>query len=211
MSNPFTQSSTTPASPIRPEQSVYRMSTSNHTTRSLPIDTNPPQTPTTPAFLPSTPVSPPGAWSPRTPTSPATQAVAKRKSSASIRRKPVPLEMDDMALPTFQLGTPRTNTSSAPGTPSTPSSVLRTPGAPPTYVLPVNPPSYPAGSSTSPYVPRHDAQALGIDTGLGQSRATLEDLPRYTEDMETEPQTLARSLWKWGWLCPLLWAVGMCM
>ncbi|ORY28033.1 hypothetical protein BCR39DRAFT_446188, partial [Naematelia encephala] len=40
---------------------------------------------------------------------------------------------------------------------------------------------------------------------------THEDLPRYTPDTQTEPKTLARGLWRWGWVCPLFWAVGMCI
>ena len=42
-------------------------------------------------------------------------------------------------------------------------------------------------------------------------RTSNEALPRYAEEAQTEPKTLARGLWRWGWVCPLLWAIGMTM
>ena len=40
---------------------------------------------------------------------------------------------------------------------------------------------------------------------------SVEDLPRYAEETQTEPKTLARSLWLYGFLLPLLWVIGSCM
>jgi len=212
MSGPSASPPLTPTTPARAARSVSSTFTSNHTTRSLALEIFPGQTPSNPVLAPSA-ADPPLAYQlVKTPTIPTTPALGSRQSSASIRRKPVPLELDDLDPPSLQLTTPRLSTSSSTSTtPSNPSSFRRTPGAPPIYVLPVDPPAYPVDSSGVSNTLRHDALALGIDTGPSQSRTAVEDLPRYTEERETEPQTLARSLWKWGWLCPLLWAIGMCM
>ena len=48
------------------------------------------------------------------------------------------------------------------------------------------------------------------DTTSPFSRST-ECLPQYTEETRTEPKTLARCLWLWGWLFPPLWIIGMFM
>ncbi|KAL7423078.1 hypothetical protein Q5752_002377 [Cryptotrichosporon argae] len=88
---------------------------------------------------------------------------------------------------------------------------------PPVYVLAVDPPlhlpspSDPAGAP--PYTP-----PPGQPARTGQSNPTFgvtlerdvpEDLPTYAEDCETEPKTLARGLWRWGFAFPLLWFIGM--
>ena len=81
---------------------------------------------------------------------------------------------------------------------------------PAAYVLPVDTlPSTPAYFSSSTLVP-HGGQSLDVDTGMRRYSAE-EELPRYVPQEETEPATLAKWLWTWGWLCPILWAIGLCM
>lgn len=38
-----------------------------------------------------------------------------------------------------------------------------------------------------------------------------EDLPTYAIETQTEPATLARGLWRIGFVVPILWIIGMCM
>lgn len=244
MSDPFASPTfaTAPSSstPVRPARSTHRLSShSVMTTRSLPLEDVPPlpelSTPASPASsyftspfsdahtslrTPSTPsrALPPSAYGDNDET-----RLSRKKSSTSIRRKPVPHHLDDIDLPTPSLpfssnglGSPISR-AGTPGTPVTPTR------APPTYILPVDPPSYhheqprPQNQPLQHHqglgstLPPHDAAMTDIDTAVGADIISVEDLPRYAEQKETEPQTLARSLWKWGWLCPLLWAIGMCM
>jgi hypothetical protein len=77
---------------------------------------------------------------------------------------------------------------------------------PPVYDLLITPPAYPEAVIT---VRSHTHPVL--DTSYQQSHISREDLPVYAANTETEPQTLARGLWVWGWAIPLLWIVGMCM
>lgn len=58
--------------------------------------------------------------------------------------------------------------------------------APPRYILEVAPPLYDVAHSS-------------------------DELPVYNEENATEPKTLARSCWLWGFLFPLLWLIGMSM
>lgn len=50
-----------------------------------------------------------------------------------------------------------------------------------------------------------------IDMPLHIPYSRFENLPVYAAEPETEPQTLARGLWLWGWGFPVLWIIGMCM
>lgn len=76
-----------------------------------------------------------------------------------------------------------------------------------------HPPIY-AGGSNHPYSHSEPSRSgvyveSGLPTpGAGRSR---EQLPMYAEDVQTEPETLARKCWLWGFLFPLLWLVGMAM
>ncbi|WVR09757.1 hypothetical protein IAU60_006833 [Kwoniella sp. DSM 27419] len=84
-----------------------------------------------------------------------------------------------------------------------------------------HPPSYPGQGITSHPEPPLES-SVDLTAGLGylsESGATApsptgwstDELPLYTEDTRTEPLTLARGLWLWGFLCPLLWFLGMCI
>ena len=75
--------------------------------------------------------------------------------------------------------------------PTTTTSQMSTP---PRYILEVAPPSY----------------AIDIECGVPTARSA-EDLPIYNEENATEPKTLARSCWLWGFIFPLLWLIGLCM
>ncbi|WWC72679.1 uncharacterized protein I206_106643 [Kwoniella pini CBS 10737] len=50
-----------------------------------------------------------------------------------------------------------------------------------------------------------------VATGSSYTLPSSDELPCYAEKTQTEPKTLARALWKWGWCCPLLWFIGMCI
>lgn len=67
------------------------------------------------------------------------------------------------------------------------------PSSPPRYVLDVAPPLY------------------DIESGLPSPSRSQENLPVYNEENATEPKTLARACFLWGFACPLVWIVGMCM
>ncbi len=113
-----------------------------------------------------------------------------RKSTTSIRRKPVPATTTVPIDSELASITPFNHDLE-----------------PPTYILqsdlPTNqerPPTYPQ-PNLRPAYHLSDTHTL----------APAESLPRYAEETQTEPKTLARGLWRFGWLCPLLWAIGMCM
>ncbi|CAD6586969.1 MAG: hypothetical protein TREMPRED_004614 [Tremellales sp. Tagirdzhanova-0007] len=83
----------------------------------------------------------------------------------------------------------------------------------PTHSL--EPPSYPLVNDRQPFPtraqpPSYAAPELELAGRLDTVDPLSSDtLPQYAEEAQTEPKTLARSLWKWGWVCPLLWAIGM--
>jgi hypothetical protein len=82
------------------------------------------------------------------------------------------------------------------------------------YILAVDQPATPSSLPPPEYPTSYASSSqhlYEVDSRNQSTHSAIEDLPRYAEEEETEPKTLARSLWKWGWLCPLLWAVGMCM
>lgn len=181
-----------PSTPTRPARS----SPSSASSQSLP-----PLTPDT-----FTPVR---DHSLDTPGTPPTTSPSRRKSTASIhtRRKPVPLSPEhDIALedlrgralntPTTAATDPFSDTRYAPSTSSV---------EPPRYVLDVAPPpTYHTGHASS-------SQAMYVESGLPSAAVSREQLPVYAEDVQTEPDTLARKCWLWGFLFPILWLVGMSM
>jgi hypothetical protein len=138
---------------------------------------------------------------------------------ASVRRKPVPLSIADeidqidrldqaTAHPAHNpFDEPRPAVSQSPLTP-------RTPPSPPRYILPVDlpledqaippPPSYTHPNTSFTHVNNPAYHTAGSVCGP-------EDLPTYAVEAETESKTLARSLWRWGFLLPFLWFIGMCM
>nr|ODN82381.1 hypothetical protein L203_05475 [Cryptococcus depauperatus CBS 7841] len=80
---------------------------------------------------------------------------------------------------------------------------------------------YTSNTSNSPTTPppydgRTDPQVLPNPTESISFRSFRinESLPRYTVENESEPKTLARSLWLWGFAVfffPLIWFIGMCI
>lgn len=223
-------SSITPTTPIRPpplsssdSPSLPPLTPDSHTPTQVSSTQSPP--------TPNTPLSP-------APSSFLTQS-SRRKSTASIssRRKPVQanigLEGDyeialneirthrrsldtasmmDMAMtPT----TASTDPFSDPGfTSSTPTATPSSAG-PPRYVLEVAPlpPTY-HYDLNGPYSFRpHTHPSAYIESGLSgpSAQSTREQLPIYAEDVQTEPDTLARKCWVWGFLFPVLWLIGMAM
>lgn len=190
----------TPPPPPRPNRSVER----------LTIYT--PDSPSTPPLLPSAYV----ARSPDSPTVQTTQSlhrVGNRKSIGNIRRKPVPLTPEDFDL---ELARIQTNPDGHPSTPVTPTPSSYPPTYPysPSHVLVVDPPTYPVDDpfrtpTTSAMQSR--ASLPDFDMTVHGSRSSGEDLPTYAVETQTEPVTLARGLWRWGFAIPLLWTIGMFM
>ncbi|WVQ74226.1 hypothetical protein IAR50_003822 [Cryptococcus sp. DSM 104548] len=148
--------------------------------------------------------------------------VANRKSTASIRRKPVPVSptSPEFALELSHLseGTP---SGSVPVTLPSPPSPPSAPSEPPVYVLSVDPtptahaaqvgeveiPTRPPAYSGNPPRPQYP-----YDLSLGapsEAESVIESLPTYEEESTMEPKTLAKTLWLYGFLCPLLWLIGM--
>jgi hypothetical protein len=184
----------------------------------------------------STPTTP---RTPGTPTHPdvARPLLNNRRSASSVRRKPVPVsigdELDRSELAEMQGGqspweavSTRSPFDERRKSVSTLSiSTLSTPASlrsePPRYVLavdvplPTSPAQYPTSTPLPSYtLPSASSATLvpsqfDIDTSFGARSA--EDLPGYAVKTETEPKTLAKALWKWGFLFPLLWLIGMCM
>ncbi|ODN97892.1 hypothetical protein I350_07527 [Cryptococcus amylolentus CBS 6273] len=70
-------------------------------------------------------------------------------------------------------------------------------------------------SSESPETPTQPPAYSGAaqyDFSLGSpSEVELlsESLPPYEEESTMEPKTLATTLWRYGFVCPLLWLIGM--
>lgn len=94
---------------------------------------------------------------------------------------------------------------------------------PPCYDFPVSSPiAYPRFriEASEPTCPPsyHDQQSAQesprYDMSLSSptiSPMMSEELPTYSKTSKEEPNTLAKVLWKWGFLCPLLWFIGMTM
>ncbi|WVF67757.1 hypothetical protein IAT40_002517 [Kwoniella sp. CBS 6097] len=266
-----------PTTPIRPPRSIRRLTLeatasdpSSLTFDSYENSTPPPPLPSTPSPSSSSSSSnddTPHEVEPTAPSTPKTSTrprIVNRKSTASIRRKPVPLTPEDLALELSGNGEvvydeplPITPSISRPITPRAPlcaatgnvADSSSSSSEPPRYVLPVDPPlpstsrvplspeqyntsidfsasrppSY-AGDHVPHPSPSYAAQPsqgpfVDLSGGLGASSAgpsalqsnMMEDLPSYAKETETEPKTLARALWRWGFLCPLLWFIGMCI
>lgn len=187
---------TTPTRPARSHRSSVHSSTSEPST---PTFDSPPPLQSTPSTAASSRSEGPVTPSTPTRTHQAKPSISSRKSSSSVRRKPVPINVDDIELELYTLPNPSSAWSSRR------SNEAQTPREAPTYTLPVDPPCY---LSSSSYPPSHSFE---IDTGVHDIVVSVEELPRYAAEGETEPKTLAKGLWRWGWLCPLLWAIGMCM
>ncbi|KAK1923176.1 hypothetical protein DB88DRAFT_511733 [Papiliotrema laurentii] len=237
MSDPFASPtssagpSTSTWTPPRPPRSIHRSSTHSSLTLSSmadPLDI--PPIPLTPSTLStSTSTSSPFDVAPQTPATPeriyteGRERLDTRKSDASIRRKPVRLSLDTLEHDRNPLPTASTRTidsaSSTNNTLTRSSSHLhlRDPLALPTFTLPVDPPSYHTSEDGFIHVtlPRPaegiHPTPLRAELGMASVSTSTEELPRYTEEKATEPKTLARAFWRWGWLCPLLWGIGMCI
>lgn len=92
---------------------------------------------------------------------------------------------------------------------------------PPCYDFPASSPiAYPRSriEASEPTCPPsyHDQQSAQesprYDMSLSSptiSPMMSEELPTYSKTSKEEPNTLAKVLWKWGFLCPLLWFIGM--
>ncbi|WRT70832.1 uncharacterized protein IL334_007831 [Kwoniella shivajii] len=174
---------------------------------------------------------------------PSTPKLSNRKSTCSIRRKPVP--HSDELTPEYTSSSSSTSKVTEQSVPSS-STISSIDAEPPRYLLPVDPPVL----SSTPNAPfptaggqdedhrgdsvdfsasrppsyihqnnhdiHHHAEHFDPTLGLGEGNAdrglrSTDELPRYAEETQTEPKTLARALWKWGFLCPLLWLIGMCI
>lgn len=69
----------------------------------------------------------------------------------------------------------------------------------------VSPPSYSHNTTPS------EVQSQSINPPYAGSVQSCEALPVYEETTTVEPPTLARSLWRWGFLCPFIWILGCFM
>lgn len=231
----------TPTRPIRPTRAVRPSPSDHaHSQSNGSIPPLTPNTPTYSPLhdasslpLPTTPQTPTPAPS----SFPSRSHDTRRKSTASSissRRKPVPLTSDDVALVLLPLGRQDGSRSLDTTNPFVdqhmPSPVVDTPFpgssnpvSPPQYILAVAAPS--TGLYAPAYSPDHDDAASSslsrqlsitpayIECGLptpGNGRS-MEQLPVYAEDVQTEPDTLARKCWLWGFLFPVLWIIGMAM
>ncbi|WVQ95323.1 hypothetical protein IAU59_002419 [Kwoniella sp. CBS 9459] len=262
-----------PTTPVRPPRSLRRLTLEAPLSAAFisecsedTYSTPPPPPPPLPSSGCSSLDDAPHEAEPTTPSTPKTPTrarIANRKSTASIRRKPVPLTAEDLTL---ELGgavhdepLPVTPSVSRPITPGVPLSAAEHDSSlalsssfsaePPRYILPVDPPfastsrvppsqerydtSIDFSASRPPsYAGDHDARPspsyagrpsqdpfADLSGGLGGNLAgastsqahMMEDLPSYAKETETEPKTLARALWRWGFLCPFLWFIGMCI
>ena len=216
----MTNAQTTRPGPPRPSRSVER----------LTIHTSVLDTPSTPpsSFHTGSNTSSPDSPSIQTPTTP-TQSYyrpGQRKSINSIRRKPVPLTPDEFGL---ELSNLQSNPYGHPSTPNTPTPASSSSAAPPNYpyaqsipsyshshVLLVDPPMYPHFGEDPFRTPQASATASratlpDFDMAVHGARPSGEDLPTYAIETQTEPETLARGLWRIGFVIPFLWIIGMCM
>ncbi|KAK4688766.1 hypothetical protein P7C73_g1347, partial [Tremellales sp. Uapishka_1] len=66
-------------------------------------------------------------------------------------------------------------------------------------------PSIPSPARLTPASPSSERLPTYSDHSHSHS---LDELPTYAEEPATEPKTLSRGLWSWGFLCPLLWIIG---
>lgn len=117
------------------------------------------------------------------------------------------------------------NRSESPAIPGCSQDVDTTDNSPqtPCYDLPVSPPiAYsrlriePSETICLPsyHVQQSAQEPPPIDMGLSSPKdfpMMTEELPAYSKMSTEEPNTLAKALWKWGFLCPLLWFIGMTM
>ena len=205
-----------PRRPSRPARSTERLTIyTNSSTPSFTPDSTPTPTPNSD----STPADP--LQTPTTPTR-AHHKTGNRKSIGNVRRKPVPLTQDDLELELSHI-------QSSPDSPFTPG----TPGPPvayrpPTYpyqrsiasttrshVLLPDPPLYVAGIDdpfmTPPIEYTSRTSLPDMDQAVMGRSSMREDLPTYEIETKMEPATLARGLWRVGWVLPIFWIIGMCM
>ncbi|WWC92440.1 uncharacterized protein L201_007398 [Kwoniella dendrophila CBS 6074] len=208
--------------PTRPTKSERRLTLESISSIPLSVDTDEivPPVPTSPFSTPSSSSSSSAPQTPETPTA-THKKLDNRKSTCSIKRKPVPTTPSDLSLELDSLPTSINGLYQSPLT-STPVSVTPD-NEPPRYILPVDLPIEAATtyqiressftSTQPPSYDHHHTPQESIDESnqdLSDSTfSTSDDLPCYAEETQTEPKTLARALWRWGWLCPLLWIIGM--
>lgn len=232
----MTKAQTSRPGPPRPSRSVERLTihTSNTPSSPPPLPSTPPS-----SFPTADNTSSPDSPSVQTPTTP-TQSYYRhghRKSINSIRRKPVPLTPDEFGL---ELSNLQSNPDGHSSTPSTPTPNPTTSSSAPPYhpysqsvpsyshshVLLVDPPVYPHFGDDPFRTPQQSATTsratlpdfdMGIHShGHGQGSRPSgegegEELPTYAIETQTEPATLARGLWRIGFVVPILWIIGMCM
>ncbi|KAK8850665.1 hypothetical protein IAR55_004585 [Kwoniella newhampshirensis] len=160
---------------------------------------------------------------------------ARRQSTITINRKPVPcLSENDLAQAHEVIISPRlvvnreayldedndpfrtTSSTSPPLRPPPPIYTLpRMPSShhayilPPSYLPAAPTPEFDIGPVSSPFMlDTVHAYSSSPSGSLGVDMNNAEGLPVYAEENQTEPKTLARALWKWGFLCPFFWLVG---
>ncbi|ORX40828.1 hypothetical protein BD324DRAFT_647734 [Kockovaella imperatae] len=208
-----------PSTPLRPPRSLRRVDTSSTLASSAiespyddtiitPRDADTSSLPTEALVLGSTSTDSPGSPSPL-------NTLTRSKSRTSIKRKPVPLDPGE-SVPDLPLTSP-TAESIHPRRSTLPTPPLYTLSVDPPPTPPSPSPSYPSypppsigGSSQRDTAFTTDLRQFGVSAGVSPSLGqSSEDLPVYSEQRNTETNTLAKELWKWGWLCPLLWGVGM--
>ncbi|TYJ51155.1 hypothetical protein B9479_008290, partial [Cryptococcus floricola] len=138
-------------------------------------------------------------------------------ASASTTQSPAPAypanerHLANRTSPEFALElsnlSERTPSGSAPSTSEPPVytlSVDPTPTAPSPEIpeTPTQPPAY--SGNARPQYPYDLSVGSPSDVEL-----MSESLPTYEVESTMEPETLAKTLWKYGFVCPLLWVIGM--
>ncbi|KAJ9091674.1 hypothetical protein QFC20_007585 [Naganishia adeliensis] len=73
----------------------------------------------------------------------------------------------------------------------------------------VLPPIYETSSTSTASLPTYTPRPTSpIPTSLNED-APSTFLPEYTSESTTEPHTLSKTLFCWGFLCPFLWMLGI--
>ncbi|WWC65287.1 uncharacterized protein I303_107904 [Kwoniella dejecticola CBS 10117] len=207
---------TTPSTPARPPRSERRLTLESVAAAPFPDQAAPPMPESS-----TSSASPEANDEPVTPSTPSRPKLANRKSTSSIKRKPVSSTPEDLSLELQTMPASR---------PSRSIDGVSADHAnePPRYILPVDlpqreqavagpsTPSIDFSASRPPSYANDHTPVFDLTAGLGASGSsytlpTSDELPCYAEETQTEPKTLARALWKWGWCCPLLWFLGMCI
>ncbi|OCF56192.1 hypothetical protein L486_06133 [Kwoniella mangroviensis CBS 10435] len=221
---------TTPSTPVRPPRSERRLTLES--IASLPTQV-PSDRSTPPPPLPSSsPVSSEESepQTPKTATTPTTGLPSSKSFDSSLiaitrlsREEQPPryiLPVDvPVPLPVFAQDQPEAGPSSSSA--SQTSQIDFSASRPPSYANENHQAPRPIITASIPtsenHQTSHDELYFDPTAGLGGHQSptftlqSSDELPCYAEETQTEPKTLARALWKWGWICPLLWIIGMCI